>query len=99
MLIKNETLNNILMRIEEGIHERTGFVYHGFSGLHNILHRKNQLIVFYRLRGDNQARKLLSKVAALSNQKRILMAIASGKVSRVDRLISIGLHQKKGACQ
>jgi hypothetical protein len=26
------------------------------------------------------------------------MAIASGKVSQVDRLISISLHQKKGAC-
>ena len=25
------------------------------------------------------------------------MAITSGKVSRIDRLISIGLHQKKGA--
>ncbi|KDR69495.1 hypothetical protein GALMADRAFT_44896, partial [Galerina marginata CBS 339.88] len=45
----------------------------------------------------NQARKLLSKATALSDQKRLLMAIASGKVSRVDRLLSIGLQQKKGA--
>jgi len=48
--------------------------------------------------GMNQARKLLSKAIALSDQKRLLMAIASGKVSHVDRLISIGLCQKKGAC-
>jgi hypothetical protein len=49
------------------------------------------------MRSLNQAKTLLSKAMALSDQKRLLMAIASGKVSRVDRLISIGLHQKKGA--
>jgi hypothetical protein len=58
---------------------------------------KTRLIEFYRLRGLNQARKLLAKATALSDQKRLLMAIASGKASRVDRLISIGLRQKKGA--
>ena len=30
------------------------------------------------------------------DNKHLLMAIASGKISRVDRLISIGLHQRKG---
>jgi hypothetical protein len=49
------------------------------------------------LRGLNQAKKLLSKATVLSDQKRLLMAIASGKVSRVDRVLSIGLRQKKGA--
>jgi hypothetical protein len=58
---------------------------------------KKQLIEFYQLRGLNQAKKLLVKAAALSDQKRLLMAIASGRVSRVNRLINIGLRQKKGA--
>ena len=96
-LAKNETLESILTRIEGGIHENAGFAYHGFSGLQEILRRKNQLIEFYRLRGLNQAKKLLIKAAALSDQKRLLMAIASGRASRVDRLINIGLHQNKGA--
>ena len=96
-LAKNETLKSILTRMEDGAHENAGFAYHGFSGLQEILHRKNQLIEFYRLRGLNQAKKLLVKAAALSDQKRLLMAIASGKASRVDRLINIGLRQKKGA--
>src|SRR5271155_4708451 len=59
--------------------------------------KTNYLIEFYRLRGLNQAKKLLVKAAALSDQKRLLMAIASGRASRVDRLINIGLRQKKGA--
>ena len=96
-LIKNETLENILMRMENGAHENAGFTYHGFSGLEEMLNRKNLLIEFYQLHGVNQAKKLLVKVAALSDQKRLLMAIASGKASRVDRLINIGLCQKKGA--
>jgi hypothetical protein len=97
-LIKNKTLEGILTRIEEGVHENSPFTYHGFSGLQEMFHRKNQRIEFYRMRGLNQARKLLSKATALVDQKQLLMAIASGKVSRVDRLISIGLRQKKGAC-
>lgn len=96
-LAKNENLEHILTRMEEGVHENTGFAYHGFSSLQQMLLRKNQQIEFYRLRGLNQARKLLTKATALSDQKRLVMAIASGKASRVDRLISIGLRQKKGA--
>ena len=46
-LIKNETLENILMRMENGAHENAGFAYHGFSGLQEMLHRKNLLIEFY----------------------------------------------------
>jgi hypothetical protein len=85
------------MQIEEGAHENRGFAYAGFSGLQEMLRRKTRLVEFYRLCGLNQARKLLAKVTALSDQKRLLMVIASGKVSQVDCLLSIGLCQKKGA--
>ncbi|KAF8173643.1 hypothetical protein BJ912DRAFT_931873 [Pholiota molesta] len=90
------TLDGILTRLESGVHENATFAYHGISGLQELLRRKNELIEFYRLHGLNQARKLLGKVAALSDQKRLLMAISSGKVKRVDRVISIALQQKKG---
>ena len=80
----------------EGVYENAIFAYHDFSGIQEMLRRKNQQIDFYRLRGLNQAKKLLSKATALSEQKRLLTAIASGKANRVDRLISIGLQQKKG---
>jgi len=48
-LIKNKTLEGILTCMKDGTRENTGFAYHGFSGLHEILHRKNQAIEFYRL--------------------------------------------------
>jgi hypothetical protein len=96
-LQKNKMLKGLLTRLEEGVYEKASFAYLSFHGLLEMLHRKNRQIDFYRLQGLNQARKLLSKTISLSDQKRLLMAIASGKVNRVDRLISIDLQQKKGA--
>lgn len=96
-LRENKSLEGILTRLKDGVHENATFGYHGFSGIHEVLHRKNRQIEFYRLRGLNQAKKLLSKATALSDQKRLVMAIASGKVNRVDRLLSLGLRQKMGA--
>jgi hypothetical protein len=96
-LTKNTSLETIFTRIADGIHENAGFAYHGFSGLQELLRRKNRQIEFYRLRGLNQARKLLAKATSLDDQKRLLMAIASGKVNRIDRLLSIGIKQKMGA--
>ena len=62
-----------------------------------MLHHKNRQIEYYRLWGLNQARKLLVKATSLNDQKRLLMAIASGEVNCVDRLLSIGIEQKRGA--
>ena len=95
-LHNHKMLEGILTRLKEGANENVSFAYHGFRALIEMLHRKNRQIDFYRLRGLNQARKLLSRTTTLSDQKRLLMAIASGKVNRVDRLLSIGMAQKKG---
>lgn len=89
-------LEGIIWRMANGVHENANFAYHGISGLTDVLHRKDRQISFYKLRGLNQAKKLLSTATSLTNQKRLLNAIASGKINRVDSLISIGLHQKKG---
>ena len=91
----NEILEKILMRINKGIHENAGHAYYGFSALSEVLHRRTQQLRISELRGLNQAKKLLSKATVLSDQKRLLMAIASGKVNRVDCILSIGLRQKK----
>ena len=96
-LTRNPTLDGIFTRIADGVHKNAGVSYHGFSGLQEMLHRKNWQIKFYHLRGLNQARKLLVKATTLNDQKLLLMAIASGEVNRVDRLLSIGIKQKRGA--
>jgi hypothetical protein len=65
----NAILDSIFTQIADGIHENTGFAYHGFSGLQEILRCKNLWIEFYHLRGLNQARKLLTKAISLDDQK------------------------------
>ena len=80
-LVKNKTLEGIFMWIEDRDRENTGFTYIGFSELQEMLRQKNRLVEFYRLRGLNQERKLLAKATTLSDQKQLLMVIASGKVS------------------
>jgi len=96
LLSKNETLERILTRMDDGVSENAGYAYYGFSALSEVLRRRTQQLRISELRGLNQAKKLLSKATVLFDQKRLLMAIASGEVSRVDRVLSIGLRQKKG---
>ena len=95
-LPENKNMEGILTRLEVGLHPNAPYAYHGIGSLLEIIRQKNSKIDYYRLRGLNQARKLLGKAAALTEHKRLLMAISSGDVKRVDRVISIGLHQKKG---
>ncbi|KAF8148808.1 hypothetical protein B0H34DRAFT_679492 [Crassisporium funariophilum] len=95
-LAKDAILERIKEQIKSGVHQNATFAYHGFSGLHDLLDKKTAQIKFHRFQGLNQAKKLLSKATALSHQKQLIMAIASGKVNRIDRLLSIGLWQKRG---
>lgn len=95
-LPENKNMEGILTRLEEGLHPNAPYAYHGISSLLEVIQQKNSKIEYHRLRGLNQARKLLGKAAALTEHKRLLMAISSGDVKRVDRVISIGLQQQKG---
>lgn len=92
----NKMLESIVWQMANGVYENANFAYHGIGGLTDVLQRKDRQIMFYKLRGLNQAKKLISTATSLTEQKRLLNAIASGKVNRVDRLLSIGLQQKKG---
>jgi len=95
-LRKNVSLKGICTRMDEGVHENARFPYHSFNGLIKLLDRKIKRLEFLQLQGLNQARKLLVKAGELSEYKRFVLAISSGKVERVDRVIAQGLRQKKG---
>jgi hypothetical protein len=90
-------LGKIFRQIDEGIHENAGYAYYRFLVLSEVLRCRTQQLRISELRGLNQAKKLFSKATVLSDQKQLLMAIVSGKVNCVDHILSIDLHQKKGA--
>lgn len=95
-LDKNPSLEGIRTRFKEGVHENAQYAYHGTAGYQQLLRRKDAQNEFYRLRGLNQAKTLLGKATALSDYKRFVAAIASGKVERVEHVLQRGLKQKRG---
>ncbi|KAF9001174.1 hypothetical protein BDQ17DRAFT_1202199, partial [Cyathus striatus] len=81
-LSKNEVLQRILQQLQDGIHANTPFLYHGIESLLKLLHQKNVQIEFHRHQGLNYARQLLTKAKSLDDHKRLIFAIASGRVNR-----------------
>lgn len=95
-LSSNSTLRGILDRMENGIKPGTTLQWYGIDGLHEKIHEKDGKLTFHRLESLNHAKTLLRKAAALSDHKRFVMAVSSDNIQRLDRIISIGLRQKKG---
>lgn len=91
----SEALERVLTRMEKGVHANSLLVFHPYSSFRKLIEEKNCQIEYYRLRSLNQAKTLLGKAAALDEHKRMLMAIASGKVQRIDQVISAGLRRRK----
>lgn len=95
-LERNENLKGIVHRANHGVHENANYAYHGIGGLIELLQRKNAQIEALRLRGLNQAKRLIGQAASLSDHKRFVVAIGSGKYEQVDRLVRVALKQKRG---
>ncbi|KAG6848163.1 hypothetical protein H0H93_002810, partial [Arthromyces matolae] len=95
-LEENTVLKGIINRMNDGIHENTPRPYYSLLHAFELLDRKNAQIDYLRLRGLNQARRLIGQAAALADHKRFLIAMGSGKHERVERLVSIALRQRRG---
>lgn len=82
--------------MEAGVHENTHLAYHSIGGLVSIVHRKTAEVKALRLRKLNDARKLTGKAVALDHLKQWVLAVGSGKVERVDRLVRVNIARKGG---
>ncbi|KAF9037331.1 hypothetical protein BDZ89DRAFT_946145, partial [Hymenopellis radicata] len=96
MLPQNSALAGIMKRIKDGVHDNANLAYNSHSQLvAKYYHRGEQLNV-QKLKGLNTEKMLRVRAKALSNHKRLLVAIRSGKVEAVDRIIRIGLKRGMG---
>ncbi|KAJ6604068.1 hypothetical protein B0H10DRAFT_2167181 [Mycena sp. CBHHK59/15] len=95
-LPKDETLQGILGRVKDGVHEKSNYAYHSFAGLIELLHRKNKRIEELCMRGFNAAKRIARQARSLTDHKRFVRAIGSGKVENVDRLVRVQLDRKQG---
>lgn len=96
LLTDNAKLFGILDRMQKGVHKNAPYAFHGVGGLVTIAREKTNQINVLRLRKLNDARKIIAKSGALSNHKEWIMAIGSGKVERVERLVKAAIAQKRG---
>lgn len=71
-------------------------VYHSIGGLVTLVRRKQGEVKALRLRKLNDACKLAGKAVAIDDMKRWVMAVGSGRVERVDRLVRVNLARKGG---
>ncbi|KAF8223712.1 hypothetical protein L208DRAFT_1411474 [Tricholoma matsutake] len=71
-------------------------VYHSIGGLVTLVRRKQGEVKALRLRKLNDACKLAGKAVAIDDLKRWVMAVGSGRVERVDRLVRVNLARKGG---
>lgn len=76
--------------------ESTNFAYHGHSGPVDIIRRRNAQVKTLQLKGLNMARKIGTQARDLDDHTRLMAAIASGDVRRVDRLMKVALNAKCG---
>ena len=96
LLASDPRLQGILDRMNKGVHENAHLVYHSIGGLVSIVRRKTEEIKTLKLRRLNDAEKLAGKTVAIDELKQWVMAVGSGKVERVDRLVRVNLARKGG---
>ncbi|KAF6752442.1 hypothetical protein DFP72DRAFT_1047213 [Ephemerocybe angulata] len=95
-LRRNPTLQGILDRMNNGTHKNATYAYRGHSELVASLQTEIQHNQDLRFRALNNARTILRNSVALSNMNRLIVAIGTEDVARVDQVIKVGLRQKKG---
>ncbi|KAH6911155.1 hypothetical protein BKA70DRAFT_1460357 [Coprinopsis sp. MPI-PUGE-AT-0042] len=95
-LAKNNVLQGIVSRMKEGVKEGTTYAYYSMGTMKAALRHKTAQSEHYWLRGVTQARRLVAKAAVLADYKHVFNAVASGKVERVNKVIRLGLRQKRG---
>ncbi|KAI0258117.1 hypothetical protein BC834DRAFT_836446, partial [Gloeopeniophorella convolvens] len=92
-LATSTLLKGILWRIEHGVKESSAYLYHGIGGLIKLLKHKMDLIDNFRLCRLNDARKLVGLEGVLDTQKKVLLAVSSQSIPRIDRVLRVGFNR------
>ncbi|KZT31395.1 hypothetical protein SISSUDRAFT_1067790 [Sistotremastrum suecicum HHB10207 ss-3] len=92
-LIRNNVLKGILKRMKEGVHENSPHYIQPIGGLLQVIERKDLRCDRERHKGLNRDRALLVRNRQLADSKRFVLAVASGKVSRVSALVRTGVNR------
>ncbi|KAH9003649.1 hypothetical protein EDB86DRAFT_2826236 [Lactarius hatsudake] len=89
MLLSNTKFRNVLVRIKNGVNENTPYKYHGLMSMSEIARKKERIIDLFRLRRTNDAKKLVGREGTISLHRQVLLAMSSGKIPRLDRVLRV----------
>ncbi|KAH9013987.1 hypothetical protein EDB85DRAFT_1876665 [Lactarius pseudohatsudake] len=88
-LLSNTKFRNILVRIENGVNENTPYKFHGLTNMTEIARKKDRIIDLFRLQRTNDAKKLVGREGTISLHRQVLLAMSSGKIPRLDRVLRV----------
>ncbi len=95
-LSENTALLGILDCLQDGVKPHCPFYCHGVGGTVQILRDKTSQVRALRLNRLGEARKLLRKATTVSSYKEWVMAVGSGRVERIHRLVKVALDNHRG---
>ncbi|KAJ7104452.1 hypothetical protein B0H15DRAFT_795200 [Mycena belliarum] len=95
-LLLNDVLIGVMQRAAHGVHENTPLIYMPIGVLITVLRRRIEQCRGLKLVKLNDTRKLLGVVAQLEEHKQFVMAVGSGKVTRVAQLVMACLNNGVG---
>ncbi|KAH9047051.1 hypothetical protein EDB84DRAFT_1557861 [Lactarius hengduanensis] len=93
-LLLSDRFRKTLSRVQEGVREYTPYKYYGLVNLAEIARKKEHTIEMYRTRRVNDTRKLLGREGAIALHHQILLAMSTGKIPRVDRILRIASDRR-----
>ncbi|KAF8978935.1 hypothetical protein BDQ17DRAFT_1265189, partial [Cyathus striatus] len=80
-------LIEICHHMKNGVHDNAPLAYHSHGGLVNIIKKRNTELHTLHLQKLNDAHKLAGKVHLLDVFEQFVIAVGSGKVEHIDRLV------------
>ncbi|TEB18295.1 hypothetical protein FA13DRAFT_1649397, partial [Coprinellus micaceus] len=89
-------IRGIVDRMNNGTHINTAHSYCGIDELLAVIRRSSEENQYLRFHTLNQARSILRKSAKISEHNRLIAAIASGDIARIDRVVHVALKQRRG---
>lgn len=92
----NPIVQGIKDRMNNGTHINAPHAYRGIDELCAVVKRQADENQFLRFHALNQARSILRHTAKISDHDRLLVAISSKNVARIDRVIHVALKRKQG---
>ena len=93
---KNENLKKIIVRYTNGIYENTQLVYHGITGLIDVVCQKTSTIDGLHLHHLNDAKKLVGHEGVIDVHKQMLMVLSTQHIPCIDCVLHVTFNHGRG---